>query len=160
MVRTVFFTLLLASGWAACGTGPTPSTPGSTAPAHPARPGPFTGTGLRMDGYYMATNGGVSYLVRFFPQGNAVLINGMGGSVGDLPAKLVADAQPDPIIGYYNVPVDVVGDSMFFTTTPRRGEIDYRGAAVHPDTLRFHRHSRITGRKEVMDYRFVPDRLQ
>lgn len=153
------FSLAIAA-LTACGTNDrgttTPATAATDTPA--ARlPGPFHQLPVRYDGYYMAAREGVMYLVRFFPEGNAVLINGMGTDPGDLPAKLVRDAVPDPLIGHYNVLVDVAGDSLFFTTTPRRGEIDHRGTFADAHTLRLERHSRITGHRMQLDYQFVQD---
>lgn len=157
MERSLIITILVL---VLCACGPGPDQVSVDTPERPVGSDAFLGTRIRYDGYYMAGNKGVFYLVRFFPQGNAVLINGMGDAVGDLPLKLVRDAQPDPLVGHYNVPVQVVKDSLFFTTTPRRGEIDYSGRCVHPDTLRLYRHSHITGRKEILDYVFQADGSQ
>ncbi|MDX9749524.1 MAG: hypothetical protein RBT71_00385 [Flavobacteriales bacterium] len=152
--------ILLAVACMACGTAPDPQRQGRPAPVDPAPDGPFATLPMRFDGYYMAENDGVMYMVRFFPGGNAVLINGLGEGPGDLPAKLVPDAVPDPLVGHYNVPVEVHGDSLFFTTTPRRGEIHYRGAFIDAQTLRLHRRSDITGRQDVLEYRLRPDPSQ
>lgn len=146
---------LIAATCLACGTGSADPQKTPSSQEQPARPGPFSGLAMRFDGYYMATNDGVMYMVRFFPEGNAVLINGMGDGPGELPARLVRDAVPDPLVGYYNVLVEVDGDSLFFTTTPRRGEIYYRGAFTDANTLHLHRHSEITGRKEMLEYVFT-----
>jgi hypothetical protein len=122
--------------------------------------GPFEGKGLRFDGYYMETCGELLYLVRFFPEGRAVLVNGTSDLREQLPPLLVRDAKGDPTMGWYNVPVTVQGDSLFFTTRPEKGTIDYGGIVVDGSTVRFMRTSNITGTRQLKEYLFQPDVLE
>lgn len=124
-------------------------------PPEPA--GPFHGLGLRFDGYYVETRGNLLYMVRFFPEGRAVLINGSSDVKDQLPPMLVRDAKGDPSIGYYNVPVVVRNDSMFFTTHPSKGTIDYSGVVADASCVRFLRHSNINGNQQIKEYLFRPD---
>jgi hypothetical protein len=121
---------------------------------------PLACTGVRFDGYYMEQRGDLLYLVRFFPEGKAVLVNGTKDLRDQLPPLLVADAAGDPSMGYYNVPVEVRNDSMFFTTHPEKGTIDYSGAVVNDDRVRFLRHSNINNTDQVKEYLFHPDPSQ
>lgn len=126
----------------------------------PKDEGPLAGTGLRFDGYYMEQRGKLLYLVRFFPEGKAVLVNGTDDLLGELPALLVRDAKGDPSMGYYNVPVQLRNDSLFFTTTPEKGTIDYSGIVVDRERVRLLRHSNINGTEQLKEYLFTPDALQ
>jgi hypothetical protein len=119
--------------------------------------GPLDALGLRYDGYYRNAHGSILYLVRFFPEGRAVLANGSKDVEDRLVPMLKRDAIGDPDVGHYNVPVHVSGDSLFFTTTPRRGTIDYSGRALNPDSLVLLRSSNITGTKELKLYVFQRD---
>lgn len=130
------------------------------APAVAAPEGVLAGKGLRFDGYYMEQRGKLVYLLRFFPEGRAVLVNGTDDLLGQLPALLVRDAKGDPTMGYYNVPVLLRNDSMFFTTTPEKGTIDYRGMVVDTERVRFLRHSNINGTEQVKEYLFTQDPSQ
>lgn len=129
----------------------------STPAAAPADKGPFAGLGLRTDGYYRDARGEVLYLIRFFPEGRAVLINGTKDVEADLPKYLLRETQGNPAMGLYNVKVDVRADSMFFMTRPEKGEISYRGKVMNASMVRFHRHSHITGKDQNMEYIFYPD---
>jgi hypothetical protein len=119
---------------------------------------PFKDLPLRYDGYYREQLDNLLYLVRFFPEGRAVLVNGTTEVEEQLPPMLHRSAEGDPAMGYYNVMVTVEGDSMFFVTRPTRGEISYRGTAPDRTSVRFLRHSHITGVKGVKEYLFIPDR--
>jgi len=122
--------------------------------------GMLAGSGLRFDGYYMEQRGKLLYLVRFFPEGKAVLVNGTDDLIGELPALLVRDAKGDPTMGYYNVPVQLRNDSLFFTTTPEKGTIDYSGIVVDKERVRFLRKSNINGSEQVKEYLFTQDPSQ
>ena len=132
-------------------TGTTSAGPDFTGPS------PFDGLGLRYDGYYKSNRGSIFYLVRFFPEGRAVLINGMKDMEKQLPLFLTRDTQGNPDMGLYNIMADVRGDSIFFTTKPLKGEIDYSGKLMDPGMLRLHRHSHINGMQYDMEYRFMQD---
>jgi hypothetical protein len=126
----------------------------------PQLEGPLVGTGLRFNGYYMEVRGGLLYLIRFFPEGKAVLVNGTKDLRDQLPPLLVPTAKGDPAMGYYNVPVDLRNDSLFFTTHPEKGTIDYSGTVVNDTLVRFLRHSNINGSDQIKEYMFQPDALQ
>lgn len=121
---------------------------------------PLDCDGLRFDGYYMEQRGSLLYFIRFFPDGKAVLVNGTDDLREELPTLLVANAKGDPTMGYYNVPVELRNDSMFFTTTPEKGTIDYLGAVVDDTRVRFLRKSNINGSEQLKEYLFVPDPLK
>lgn len=118
---------------------------------------PFTELGIRFDGYYKEERGGVIYLIRFFPNGNAVLINGLPETGNELPSYLTQDAIGDPGMGWYNVPITVREDSIFFKTYPFKGEISYRGNVPGTSTVRLLRHSHINGERTIKEYVFQPD---
>jgi len=126
----------------------------------PAVEGLLAGAGLRFDGYYLEERGGLLYLIRFFPEGKAVLVNGTKDLKDQLPPLLVTTAKGDPAMGYYNVPVELRNDSLFFTTHPEKGTIDYRGTAVNDTLVRFLRHSNINGSEQTKEYVFQPDPSQ
>lgn len=119
--------------------------------------GPLADTGLRFDGYYGQRIGDLIYLIRFFPEGRVVTVNGTKDVEKDLPAYLVRETRGNPALGLHNVPVSVVGDSLVFITHPEKGEIEYRGAVVSGSMVRFIRHSHITGTRQMMEYVFHPD---
>lgn len=119
--------------------------------------GPFEGLPLRFNGYYRNHIGDLLYLIRFFPEGRVVSVNGTSDVEKDLPKYLIRETQGNPTMGLYNVPVQVVGDSMVFITRPEKGEIEYRGAVVSSSMVRFVRHSHITGTRQLMEYVFYPD---
>lgn len=121
---------------------------------------PFNCAGLRFDGYYMEQRGSLLYLLRFFPEGRAVLVNGTDDLLEELPTLLVANAKGDPTMGYYNVPVKIRNDSLFFTTTPEKGTIDYLGAVMDDMRVRFLRKSNINGTEQVKEYLFIEDPLE
>jgi len=127
--------------------------PQAAAPAE----GPLVGTGLRFDGYYRFTAGNLIYLIRFFPEGRVVTVNGTKDVEKDLPAYLVRETRGNPGLGLHNVPVNLVGDSLVFITRPEKGEIEYRGTVVSGSMVRFLRHSHITGTRQLMDYVFQQD---
>ena len=118
---------------------------------------PFRSLGIRYDGHYKEQVQDVVYLIRFFPNGNVVLINGMQDVAHELPAYLRADALGDPVMGWYNVPVTVTGDSIFFKTHPEKGEISYRGNVPSTSIVRLLRHSHINGTRSIKEYIFQPD---
>ena len=137
---------------------PAPAVPGSTAPGGEFHPNsPFNGLDLRYDGYYREQLENILYLIRFFPEGRVVLVNGTTEVADQLPPMLRRDAVGDPAMGYYNEMVDVRNDSLFFVTKPLRGEISYRGVVASPDKVVLLRHSHITGVQGVKEYTFVPD---
>ncbi len=118
---------------------------------------PLSELGIRFDGHYKEQVQDVVYLIRFFPNGHAVLINGMQDVANELPAYLRQDAIGDPVMGWYNVPVTVQGDSIFFRTYPEKGEISYRGVVPSTSMVRLLRHSHINGTRSIKEYIFQPD---
>ncbi|MBX2972474.1 MAG: hypothetical protein KF797_05185 [Flavobacteriales bacterium] len=140
-------------GKGASGNDPDNSNSTTTGPIK----GPLVDTGLRFDGYYRYTVGNLIYLIRFFPEGRVVTVNGTKDVEKDLPAYLVRETRGNPGLGLHNVPVKVVGDSLVFITRPEKGEIEYRGAVVDGSMVRFLRHSHITGTRQLMEYVFHPD---
>ncbi len=121
---------------------------------------PFACSGLRFDGYYVEQRGSLLYFLRFFPEGRAVLVNGTDDLREQLPPLLIPSAKGDPSMGYYNVAVEFRNDSLFFTTTPEKGTIDYLGGVVDNVTVRFLRKSHINGSEQVKEYLFVEDPSQ
>ena len=121
--------------------------------------GPFVDTPLRFDGYYRNQIGDLIYLIRFFPEGRVVSVNGTTQVEKDLPQYLVKETKGNPTLGLYNVPVSMEGDSLMYTTRPEKGEIEYRGVVVSGSMVRLLRHSHITGTKQVMEYIFYPDEV-
>lgn len=126
------------------------------APA-PQDNGPFKGMGVRYDGYYQESRAEVLYLIRFFPDGRAVLVNGTKDIEKDLPKFLQRTISSNPANGLYNVKIDVRGDSMFFMTRPEKGEISYKGKVMSTSMVRFNRYSHINGAVQDMEYFFHPD---
>ncbi|MCB0769778.1 MAG: hypothetical protein KDC00_05165 [Flavobacteriales bacterium] len=135
--------------------------PSTSGPADQALPvtvtGPFEGMPIRFDGYYRNQLGDLIYLIRFFPEGRVVSVNGTTQVEKDLPQYLIPETKGNPTLGLYNVPVTVEGDSLMYTTRPEKGEIEYRGTVVSNSMVRLLRHSHITGTKQVMEYIFYPD---
>ncbi len=170
-MRTIAAILLLACLSACNGDTPeaidertadtTATSQGTSAPQatqeefHPNSP--FKDLPLRYDGHYREQIDNLLYLIRFFPEGIAVLVNGTSEVEAQLPPMLRRDALGDPNMGYYNVPVTVEGDSIFFITRPERGELSYRGMAPDSSRVVFLRHSHITGVRNLKEYLFVPD---
>jgi hypothetical protein len=135
------------------GTAVAPTTDG----AAPNAPSPFDELPIRYDGHYREQRNEAVYLMRFFPEGRIVMINGTADVDSTLADFLVRDTKGNPAIGLYNVMPRVVGDSIFFTTRPEKGEIDYAGAFVGKELVRFKRHSHITGARQLMEYEFRAD---
>jgi hypothetical protein len=120
-------------------------------------PGPFDGLGVRYDGHYRCERGSLRYLLRFFPEGRVVLVNGTKDVEATLPDFLIRETKGDPSIGLHNVMATVKEDSIFFVTKPMRGEISYRGKVTANDRVHFFRHSHITGADFDMEYLFISD---
>lgn len=137
--------------------GPSDNDPATDATTQQAVKGPLEDTGLRFDGYYRYHVGNLIYLIRFFPEGRVVTVNGTKEVEKDLPAYLIRETRGNPGLGLHNVPVSVVGDSLVFVTRPEKGEIEYRGAVVSDSMVRFLRHSHITGTRQMMEYVFHQD---
>jgi hypothetical protein len=133
------------------------ATEGAEPGAAVAVTGPFEGMPLRFDGYYRNQLGDLIYLIRFFPEGRVVSVNGTTQVEKDLPQYLIPETKGNPTLGLYNVPVTIEGDSLMYTTRPEKGEIEYRGTVVSNSMVRLLRHSHITGTKQVMEYIFYPD---
>lgn len=112
---------------------------------------------VRYDGFYREDVGGLVYMIRFFREGNVVLINGAALVADSLPPLLTRTAIGNPAMGWYNVPAQFVNDSIFLVTTPERGNIDYRGNMVNDSTLRFERYSHINGDRRIKEYFFKAD---
>jgi hypothetical protein len=129
-------------------------------PSHPVAldgPSPFEGLPIRYDGHYREQRSEALYLMRFFPEGRIVMINGTADVDSILHKFLVPETKGDPALGLYNVMPRVVGDSIFFTTRPEKGEIDYAGAFEGNELVRFKRYSHITGVRQLMEYEFRAD---
>ncbi len=151
-----FIALALVALLVARMRGDRPVPPGTT-PVVEAAPSPFEGLPIRYDGHYREQRNEAVYLMRFFPEGRIVLVNGTADVDSTLPGFLVRETKGNPAIGLYNVMPRVVGDSIFFTTRPEKGEIDYAGALVNSELVRFKRYSHITGARQLMEYEFRPD---
>jgi hypothetical protein len=137
-----------------------PSTQPPTTPTPDEAPaGPVTGLPLRFDGHYRTESGDVIRLMRYFPEGRVVVINGTREMEADLPKFLIRETKGDPAMGLHNVPVIVKGDSLLFTVHPEKGDIDFRGKPSSGSSLRFERYSHINGHREQMEYFFQPDSL-
>jgi hypothetical protein len=136
---------------------PSEQGPAPTVPETPA--GPFAGIPLRFDGHYRTESGDVIRLMRYFPEGRVVLINGTREMEADLPKFLIRETKGDPAMGLHNVPVTVKGDSLLFTVHPEKGDIDFRGKPSSGSSLLFERYSHINGHREQMEYIFQPDSL-
>lgn len=134
-----------------------PKAPAADTPTALTTKGALEGTGLRFDGYYVHRVGDLFYLIRFFPEGRVVTVNGTKEVQKDLPAYLVRETRGNPGLGLHNVPVTVKDDSLLFVTRPEKGEIEYRGAVVSGSMVRFIRHSHITGTRQLMEYIFHLD---
>lgn len=157
--------LMLLLSMAACTNG---GDPGSAADRDPgAQPAAeikpaltsLANTSLRFNGVYHNAQGRHHYFLRFFPEGNVVLINGPDTSSGQslLRGLLKADTPNDPVQGIHNVPVEQRNDSLFFVTRPMRGEIDYSGVVIQGDSVRFLRYSHINGKRFLYTYAFEAD---
>jgi hypothetical protein len=135
-----------------------PDTAQPTAPIGSVVLHSLAGSGLKFNGVYDShTQGDIHYVMRFFERGNVALVAGRQrtGDKVDLRNLLTIDAKSGKD-NLHNVPVEQRGDSLFFTTMATRGEILYAGV-VAGDSLRFLKHSRVTGKKAVVSYGFVPD---
>lgn len=132
-------------------------TSGPVVPPPASEPRPFAGLPIRFDGHYREQRSEAVYLMRFFPEGRIVMINGTTEVDSTLPGFLVRETKGNPSIGLYNVQPRITGDSIHFTTYPEKGEIDYAGAAVDSGLVRFKRYSHITGARQLMEYEFRPD---
>lgn len=158
-MRTILIPLLIISLFTNCRNStekePTSIPADQVTPDHSGSP--FQGTAIRYDGHYSEEDRGVVYLIRFFPDGRAVLINGSVDVAHELPSYLTADAKGDPVLGWYNVPVTVENDSIFFKTYPEKGEINYRGNVPSTSMVRLLRHSHINGSQAIKEYIFKPD---
>jgi hypothetical protein len=144
-----------------CNTSPQQATPAeggtAVAPVQQFVQGPLSGLAIRTDGYYRTQSGDVIRLMRFFPDGNVVLINGTTDIEADLPKFLIRETKGDPSLGLHNVPAVAKGDSVFFTIHPEKGELDFRGKVMSGSMLNFMRISHINGRREQLEYIFYPD---
>ena len=160
-MRTLSALLLVASLLHACTTeNATKDGPTADHGVGTTLTDPFACSGLRFDGYYVEERGHLLYFMRFFPEGRAVLVNGTDDLREQLPTLLIPSAKGDPTMGYYNVAVELRNDSLFFTTTPEKGTIDYLGGVVDNVTVRFLRKSNINGSEQVKEYLFVEDPSQ
>jgi hypothetical protein len=135
--------------------GTAPPAPGQ--PVAGDGPSPFEGLPIRYDGHYREQRNEAVYLMRFFPEGRIVMINGTADVDSILHKFLVRGTKGDPAMGLYNVLPRVVGDSIFFTNRPEKGEIDYAGAFDGNELVRFNRYSHITGARQLMEYEFRAD---
>lgn len=160
--------------WAACGNPGTPeATPTAIEPAPAAQPESDTstmpaasnmvnlhsleGSSLKFNGVYESTMGDLHYYMRFFERGNVALIAGREQPEDSISLRsfLTQDVKSG-LNNVHNVPVTLRNDSLFFTTMASRGEITYAGVA-DGDTLRFLKHSKVTAKKAVVSYHFIPD---
>jgi hypothetical protein len=166
-IRTVLIVLIVALGallgakqlhLLPGGSAVEPAEPGATAPAEVIN-GPLSGLPIRFDGHYRTESGDVIRLMRYFPEGRVVLINGTRELEADLHKFLIRETKGDPSIGLHNVPVAVNGDSLFFVIHPEKGDIDFRGRVSSGSSLSFERYSHINGHRERMEYIFQPDSI-
>ncbi len=120
---------------------------------------PLTSTALRFDGAYRHTQGNMHNILRFFPEGNVVLITGTDTTTLQrrLRARLLQDTPTNGALGLHNVPVLQRNDSLLFVTRPMKGEIDYSGVVLGPDSIRFLKHSHINGKRAILTYLFEAD---
>lgn len=121
--------------------------------------GRLKGSWIRFDGVYRSGFDKMNYYLRFYPEGNVTAIGG-NEEAAPIPLKtLMSQDSPPGVNNIHNTLVELRGDSIFFSTKAMKGFIDYRGARVngHSDTLRFLKHSRINGRKAILDYVFEAD---
>lgn len=121
---------------------------------------PLDGSGLRFDGTYRSSRGNVHYLMRFYRQGFAVILNGSDSTPGQEQLRSYIDPRMAsvPRSGFHNVPVITQEDSLFIVTSTERGNIDYRGAIVTPDSLSFIKYSHINGARALVGYSFEADK--
>lgn len=164
----------IAITWVACdGTTRTTGQQEDPAPSAPTAPlpldsvahmlhgrlVPLEGSALRFDGLYKGEMGKVVQLIRFYPQGFAVLVNGPDST----PDKHILSAYIDPRAasmperGFHNVPVVVRGDSVYMVAKLRHGTLDYRCRLHRPDSLAVFKHSHVTGSKALVGFTFLPD---
>jgi len=115
------------------------------------------GSSLKFNGVYENTSGDLHYYMRFFERGNVALIAGREQPEDSITLRrfLTQDVKSG-LNNAHNVPVTLRNDSLFFTTMAPRGEITYAGVA-DGDTLRFLKHSKVTAKKAVVSYHFIPD---
>mgnify|MGYP001252680233 CR=1 FL=1 len=73
-----------------------PKAPAADTPTALTTKGALEGTGLRFDGYYVHRVGDLFYLIRFFPEGRVVTVNGTKEVQKDLPAYLVRETRGNP----------------------------------------------------------------
>lgn len=121
--------------------------------------GRLKGTWVRFNGVYKTVFDKKAQYLRFYPEGNVTSV--LGSSVQD-PSSLKSLMKQDIPNGenmIKNTMVTLEGDSLFFTTKGMKGLIDYRGARVDGDanSLRFLKHSLITGRKGFFEFTFEAD---
>lgn len=113
----------------------------------------------RTDGYYdQQATPGLHYLMRFFPQGQVALVAGGVGPEGVAPlAQRLRPALPGSTDQAHLVPYLLHGDSIFFTTSNKKGSIGYAGIVSSTDTLCFLKTSAITGKQAVVTFVFRPE---
>lgn len=137
----------------------TPSTP-TTEP--PVIISTLSDAGVRFDGVYRYQPPGtkLNYLMRFFPEGNVVLVNGPDTTprASLLRLRLVQNAPQSPNEGLYNVSVVHRNDSLLWVTYGTKGSIDYAGVMLGADSVRFNKYSHVNGRSGTMTLLFEPDR--
>jgi hypothetical protein len=164
-IKTVLIVLIVALG-ALLGAKQLHLLPGGSAaktggdeaaPTAEVINGPRSGLPIRFDGHYRTESGDVIRLMRYFPEGRVVLINGTRELEADLHKFLIRETKGDPSIGLHNVPVEVKGDSLFFVVHPEKGDIDFLGKVSSGSSLSFERYSHINGHRERMEYIFHPD---
>lgn len=121
--------------------------------------GSLEGSWLRFDGVYQSEMDQMTYYMRFYPEGNVTLIGGNETGMATSLKNMMAQDSPPGINNIHNTMVELKGDSLIFSTKAMKGLIDYKGVRVSGDnnTLRFLKHSRINGRKAILDYAFVAD---
>jgi hypothetical protein len=120
---------------------------------------PFSDIDIKFNGYYRAESIDVIRLMKFFPEGRVVTINGTKETEHDLHKFLSRETSSEPSFGLHNVIATVRNDSIFFTIHPEKGDIDFRGKVSSGSSLSFERYSHINGHREQMEYFFQPDSL-
>lgn len=132
--------------------------PPAPAPANLVELHSLVGSGLKFNGVYDShTTGNIHYFMRFFERGNVALIAGQQQPDDrvDIRTYLTENAKSGEN-NVHNTPVIQRNDSLFFSTMATRGAITYAGV-VDGDSLRFIKHSKVTGKKALVTYGFIPD---
>ncbi len=137
--------------------------------AQGSEPPPAAQVTPRLDGVYTAEMGGVTYMMRFFRDGQVMNTAALtrdatpdakGKARVDLRGLLVPSTPTGGNSTVMRSPVHLSCDSVLFTTRNARTEIDYRGLMLGWDSIRFHKYSHLNGNAVTLTFRFQPDPLR